>query len=328
MDDKPATFAGSSGQAIVFQLLEAYCAEKGLRLTAGDPYGHTGLVEGPSGERRFFKGCRFDLNGYGAAEIAKDKACTNRFLELAGIATPASHFVPSDGIGTGAELSADVHRFTDKTGYPVFVKPNEGQEGRDVLKAVTSKDLLTALQALSTRHAALLVQEAVPGTDLRIVVLDGEVLLAFERLKPIVTGDGTRNVSDLINDQTKLDRTDQRIAIELAQQGLRLDNVPETGQTISLLPVCNLSSGGTARLVTKGLAPELVSIALRAAKALDLRFAGVDLIVSNEHSRNSAAVVLEVNAAPGLNNLYRQGRVEAEAATSTYRKVFEAMLRF
>ncbi|WP_298816921.1 ATP-grasp domain-containing protein [uncultured Roseibium sp.] len=328
MDEKLAKSAGSSDQAIVFQLLETYCAEKGLRLTAGDPYGHAGLIEGPLGEKRFFKGCRFDINSYGAAEIAKDKAYACRFLERAGLATPASLFVPAESFGAGAELSVDVHRFADATGYPVFVKPNEGQEGRDVVKAATSGELLTALQELSTRHPALLVQEAVPGTDLRVLVLDGEILLAFKRFKPAVTGDGSRSVADLINDQTKLDKSDPGIPVELAQQGLTLDTVPELGQTASLLPVCNLSSGGTAHLITSSLTPGLVSTALRAAEALHLRYAGIDLIVPDEHSGDKAAVVLEINAAPGLSNLYRQGQVEAEAATSTYRKVFEAMLMF
>ena len=32
-------------RALVFDLLEVYCARKGYRLTAGDGHGHAGMVE-------------------------------------------------------------------------------------------------------------------------------------------------------------------------------------------------------------------------------------------------------------------------------------------
>ncbi|MDN3721160.1 hypothetical protein QW131_23115 [Roseibium salinum] len=92
------------------------------------------------------------------------------------------------------------------------------------------------------------------------------------------------------------------------------------------MPVANLSSGGSASIViAEDLAPETASIASRAARTLGLRYAGVDLILPDIASPGVDAVVLEVNAAPGLGNLYRQGLAEAELVKGIYQKVFAAM---
>lgn len=311
-------------RSVVCQLLESYCAGKGLSLTTGDPHGHAGFVENRSGRRWFFKGTRFDLNPYGAAEIANDKAYACRFLKEAGIAVPASHFVQGDGIRTGKRPPEDVLDFAEDTGFPLYVKPNEGLEGRGVMRVDTYHTLQSALTILAKSHPAMLVQEEIRGTDLRVLVLDGEVLCAFERHAPQVTGDGTSSLAELVDAHPRIDPSDGRIDFELSQQALMLESVPEAGQTVALLPVSNLSSGGTAKIITAALAPDIHAMARQAVRALGLRYAGVDLIVPFEQRPDTAAVALEVNAAPGLSNLYRQGWEETAAVKQIYEKVFDA----
>ncbi|ASP35081.1 ATP-dependent carboxylate-amine ligase [Labrenzia sp. VG12] len=314
----------SGGRSVVFQLLEAFCAGKGYRVTAGDPHGHAGHVESPTGKRWFFKGTRFDLNPYGAAEIANDKAYTCRFLKDAGIAVPASHFVPAASIRSGKRPPEEVLDFAEETGFPLFVKPNEGQEGRDVMRVDTYHNLQNALHLQAKRNEAMLVQEEIRGLDLRVLVLDGEVLCAFERRAPEVTGDGVSSLAELVDAHPSIDPSDGRIDFELSQQALMLESVPEAGQTVTLLPVSNLSSGGSARIITASLAPDLHALARLATRTLGLRYAGIDLIVPFEQRPDTTAVVLEVNAAPGLSNLYRQGWEETAAVKQVYETLFEA----
>lgn len=311
-------------RSLVFRLLESYCARNGLRLSAADPHGHAGLVEGPGGKRRFFKGTRFDLNPYGAAEIANDKAYAAHFLKAAGLNVPAGLFVPGDRILNGTPLPADVRDFVGQNGFPLYVKPNQGREGRGVIRVDTDDALAQGLATLARHHPALLVQEEIPGMELRVLVLDGEVLCAFERHAPKVTGDGVSTIGELIAAHGRIDPTDNRIDLELARQHLLPQSVAGAGRTITLLPVSNLSAGGMARIVTAGPAPELQVLARKAAATLGLRYAGVDLIVPLEPRPDIAAVVLEVNAAPGLSNLHRQGGQEAETIERVYEKVFDA----
>jgi len=320
----PAVTGTADNRSLVSQLLESFCAAKGLHLTTGDAHGHAGFVENTAGKRWFFKGARFDLNAYGAAEIASDKAYTCRFLKEAGICVPASHFVPADQIRNGKRPPDDVLDFAENVEFPLYVKPNEGREGLGIMRVDTYHTLQNALHILATRHRAMLVQEEIRGTDMRVLVLDDEVLCAFERHAPVVTGDGVSSLAELVDAHGSINPGDGRIDFELSQQTLMLESVPEAGRKVTLLPVSNLSSGGTAKIVTATLAPELHSLARQVTRSLGLRYAGVDLIVPFEQRPDTTAVVLEVNAAPGLANLYRQGWEETAAVRQVYEKVFDA----
>ncbi|GAB2186544.1 ATP-dependent carboxylate-amine ligase [Roseibium sp. LAB1] len=312
-------------RALVFDLLEAYCARKGYRLTAGDSHGHAGLIESPSGKRWFFKGTRFDLNTLGAAEIATDKAYAAAFLKAAGLAVPEGHLVFARDISDGHRAPKDVLDFAGKHGFPLYVKPNCGREGRDVVRVDTCHTLQNALYILARSNDQLLVQPEIRGLELRIIVLDGDVLCAIERRSPRISGDGHRSIAEIIDADPRIDAADPRLAFELSQQGLMMETVPAPGQTVTLLPVVNLSAGGTARIVTGSLAPDLAALARKAAQALALRYAAVDLILTDAASANGDAVILEVNAAPGLGNLARQGSEETAAVNQIYERVFEAM---
>jgi D-alanine-D-alanine ligase-like ATP-grasp enzyme len=312
-------------RALVFDLLETYCARKGFRLTAGDSHGHAGLVESPSGKRWFFKGTRFDLNTLGAAEIATDKAYAASFLKAAGLAVPEGRLVFAQDIRKDSQLPQDLLDFAETHGFPLYVKPNCGREGRDVLRVDTLHALQNALNALAVRNDQLLVQPEIRGQELRIVVLDGDVLCAIERHPPQITGDGHRSIAEIIGADPRIDAADPRLGLELSQQGLTPETIPAARQRVTLLPVVNLSAGGAARLVTGTLAPELAALACRAAQALALRYAAVDLILPDTASADADAIVLEVNAAPGLGNLARQGSEETAAVIKIYARVFDAM---
>ncbi|POF32815.1 ATP-dependent carboxylate-amine ligase [Roseibium marinum] len=312
-------------RSLVFRLLETYCERNGLRLTAADPHGHAGLVESPAGKRSFFKGTRFDLNSYGAAEIANDKAYAALFLKQAGLAVPTGRFISGAEIRDCKRLPDTVLDFAEQTGFPLFVKPNTGREGRDVMRIDTYHTLQNALHILAKRHDQLLLQEEVKGTELRVIVLDGEILAAIERHPPKVEGDGHRTLAELIDAEPRINATDSRLDLELSQHGRHLETVPAPGQTVTLLPVANLSSGGTARIVTSQLSPGLAAIARRAAETLNLRYAAVDLILPDERHPGTPAIILEVNAAPGLSNLSRQGEREAALVESIYAALFAAL---
>lgn len=314
----------SAPRAIAFVLLERYCAARGYRLTAGDAHGHAGCVESPAGRRWYFKGTRFDLNTLGAAEIANDKAYAAAFLSRAGIPVPTGHLVFSSEIRDGGPLPAAVRDFAGEQAFPLFVKPNCGREGRDVMRVDTIHTLQNALHLLANRTDQMLVQEEVRGTELRVIVLDGEVLCAVERRPPRVTGDGVRSLAEIIAAHPRAQATDPRLDFELTRQGLRLETVPAAGQVVTLLPVANLSAGGTARIVTTSLSEDLAALARLAAKTLALRYAAVDFILPERPRADAAAVVLEVNAAPGLGNLHRQGPEEAQAVEAVYERVFAA----
>ncbi|MDN3721159.1 hypothetical protein QW131_23110 [Roseibium salinum] len=177
----------SGNRSVVFQLLEQHCARTGYRLHVGDSHGHAGLVESPDGRRWFFKGTHFDLNTLGASEIADDKAYAAHFLEESGIAVPASRLVFSSELGNRNHPPANVLDFAETGGFPLFVKPNVGQEGADVIRVGTYPGLTQTLHMLAKRHAQLLVQEEIRG--------GASFVSSFWTGRSFVPSNGTRRMS-------------------------------------------------------------------------------------------------------------------------------------
>lgn len=344
MTDEPAT---SRREPLALQLLRRFCAAEGLHLVAEPEYGYAGYVEARNGRRHFFKGAGFDLNGAGAAAIARDKGYSADFLARAGLSVPATLLIASPRFvadirmknpGVADRLAGEdaALAFAGRAGFPVFVKPNEESEGRGVLRAATPDQLVDALRHLGDAYDRLLVQEEAKGRDYRILMLDGECLAVFERWPFRVIGDGTRTLASLIDAATndfasdgkgrKISAEDPRILTHLAACGLALDHVPATGQIVPLLPNSNLSSGGTAVDVSDRIAPELKSIAAEAGRAIGLRFYGLDLMAPDIASPQGYRI-LELNAAPGLSHFHRIGTAEAAKVETIYERVFEAIAR-
>lgn len=323
---------------LVARLLADYCARNGLRLDIDPEIGHAGYIEAPNGRRSWFKGTHFDLNSLGAAEVANDKAYAAYFLKQAGFEVPRGVLVSApaviDAIGrknparaekmTGPDQAAS---FAEKAGFPVFIKPNDGQEGVDVVKVSSPYQLETGLTRLFRRHDHLLVQEAISGRDIRIVVLEGRVLCAIERRPAEIRGDGVRTVEALLAHMPGQTRADPRLLAELAEQGLTLEAVPEAGRSVRLLPAANLSSGGTGSIVTDALCSAFKEIAVKAGEVLGLTYFGVDLLAPDLSDPGGRYTILEVNAAPGLHQLHRLGAEQAAVAEAAYSQVFDAINR-
>lgn len=336
MSKQADTAAGSS--PLVARLLADYCAKNGLRLEIDPEIGHAGYVEAPNGRRSWFKGTHFDLNPLGAAEIARDKAYTAHFLKQAGFNVPCGILVSAPAVidairrknpalaekMTGPDQATS---FAEKAGFPIFIKPNDGREGVDVVKVSSPYQLETSLSRLFKHHDNLLVQEAVSGLDLRVVVLEGKVLCAVERRPAEVCGDGVRTVEALLANMPGQTRADWRLLSELSEQGLTLDSVPETGRRVRLLPAANLSSGGTGSVVTDVLCGAFKEIAVKAGEVLGLTYFGADMLAPDLSDPAGGYTILEVNAAPGLNHLHRLGAEQAAVAEAAYSQVFDAVKR-
>lgn len=339
---------GSAVPPIWVEILDRLCRERGARLQVEPDYGYAGFIERPDGQRHFFKGTSFDINGAGAAGLARDKDYASRFLAMAGLPVPESVLVhaprriaamvlKNSAIADRLSGADAAQHFAERVGFPLYVKPNEGSEGEGVTKVGDGRTLDAALETLFALNDRVLVQRAVPGEDLRLVVLAGRVLAAFRRTPFQVVGDGRRSVRELgtaaiaaFTERGKGGRIsldDPRIATHLDANGLTLDYVPPVGRSVRLIANANLSTGGSAEEITATVAERVRNMAVAAAKAVGLRFAGVDLLVADPEAEAGSAYVLEVNAGPGLSYFHRLGPAQAETVERIYRALLDAILR-
>ncbi len=248
-----------------------------------------------------------DNTGCIGVDIASDKGLTKQILADAGIPVPV-------GGAAGTERAALV--IANEIGFPVVVKPINGNQGRGVITGIENeKDLQRAFFLAQSFDKQVIVEKHVVGRHYRLLVVGGKMVAAAERVPAKVTGDGEKTIRQLIEQVnqdpkrgygherplTKL-KVDAVVINTLAEQGLELGTVLESNREVVLRANGNLSTGGTAIDVTDLVHPDTAVLAVRVARLIGLDVAGIDVVANDISSpllSNNGAVI-EVNAAPGL----------------------------
>jgi D-alanine-D-alanine ligase-like ATP-grasp enzyme len=207
---------------------------------------------------------------------------------------------------------ADVY-VQEELGYPVYTKPVNGSKGGDIYKVHSANELDEIMDLYDEKKVRVaIVEEPLDMPDYRVVMLDGELISAYKRIPLTVTGDGNSSVRNLLTTlqshfeaegrDTRIDAEDNRIVTHLQKQGLTVDSLLSEGQELVLVPVSNLSMGGTSEDVTDRIHSHWSDLAAYIAKNFNLRLCGVDLACSDITDPESPYSVIEVNAAPGLDH--------------------------
>ena len=300
----------------LWRLREA-CAQVGATLEVIPNSDNAGRIILRSGRARYFQRLRWDLNTLGAAAIALDKNATAQLLRRFGYTVPTGRAFSYDGRPQTTRDIGGAYVYARRLGLPVLVKPNDSSADQHVAVVYTRAQFYAAAREVFAASKTLLVQRIARGSDCSIVVLDGEVLMATEKTRPSVVGDGHSTIRTLIamdrrrrrraGHPTELRAADPRIGRHLAHGHRTLATVPTLGQQIELLPCGNLGVGGDVRVVTELLHPTLRALAIRAVNDLGLRLASVDLVLSRpSDALPKRCTVLEVNTAPGLDTHERE----------------------
>ena len=246
------------------------------------------MLDARSGEMRLSHGGRSVVTRESLSELTTavamsrcdDKRHTRRILARAGLDVPA---------GREATFDDGDHTFLAEVGE-VVVKPARGEQGAGITVGVTTGDELDAALAIAREHCAdVLIEQRVPGDDLRIVVIDDEVVAAAVRRPAQVVGTGRHTVRDLVEAQSRrrrrrhrrrvADPLDDETARTVEAAGRSLDVVLPEGERLPVRRTANLHTGGTIHDVTADLHPRLASAAVAASRAIGIPVTGLDMIV-------------------------------------------------
>jgi D-alanine-D-alanine ligase-like ATP-grasp enzyme len=215
------------------------------------------------------------------------------------------------------------------------LKPNGLSQGTGVYKVFNAKDgLLAARNVLALKEKIILLEEYCPGSDYRIVVLNGQVIQAYERIPFHVVGNGHDTIRTLLQKQADafekanrdktVDTEDPRILRNIIHQGYTLNTVLNAGVICTLQDVANLSLGGTARDLTDRISPYYSELAISIAESLNLKLCGIDIIAKDITDMNRADYyVIEVNSAPILNNHAFDGKKQEKYVKELHGMVFD-----
>ncbi|MDB9495126.1 cyanophycin synthetase [Spirulina major CS-329] len=251
-----------------------------------------------------------DYSSILSVELACDKEGTKLMLRDAGIPVPR---------GTVIRYIDELQDAIDDVGgYPIVLKPLDGNHGRGITIDINSWDEAEGAYDLASEASkthSVIVERYYQGSDHRILVINGKVVAVAERIPAHVVGDDHLTISELIDrtnedprrgeghdnvlTKIKLDKTATDV---LARQGYSLDSIPPDGERVYLRATANLSTGGSAIDRTDEIHPENIWIAQRVVKTIGLDIAGIDVVTSDisKPLRETDGVIVEVNAAPGF----------------------------
>lgn len=325
----------------VGELFKKIAPRAGVIVEVEPEFGYVGRIICPNGKIHYFRDTKFDLNTLGSTEIAMDKAYAEYFLKKLGYPTiPGRAFYSQKWcVAIGSDQNIDkAYIYAKEIGFPVFVKPNSRSQGSRACKVNTRKEFYRAFRQAAQKDKVILVQRVVVGHDYRIVVLDGEIISAYERLPLTITGDGIHTISELLdikqqefydNDRdTQIPCDDYRIKMRLSRMGLNFQTVLTQGMKCQLLDNANLSCGGDAKDVSKDISAGYRQIAIDITRDMGLRYCGVDLMVNGDIAKEPGEYwVIEINAAPGIDNYASSGEKQQAIVEDLYIKVLRAIAR-
>lgn len=242
-----------------------------------------------------------------AVEIACDKEETKNLLEAANISVPKGRIIYDE---------EDLDRAIDSIGFPLVIKPVNGNHGRGATINIRSREeAVDALAAAKKISRAVICEKFITGFDHRVLVIDYKFVAAAKRTPALVVGDGKSRIMALI-DAVNSDprrgyghekvltsiKVDENTKTILKERNLTLDSVLPKDEVLYLKSTANISTGGTATDVTDLVHPHNVFMAERIARIIGLDVCGIDIMtddISLPISETGGAI-LEVNAAPGF----------------------------
>jgi cyanophycin synthetase len=242
-------------------------------------------------------------------DFASDKKLTNQLLAGTGVPVPRAEVVRS-----ADEAAAAAGRI----GYPVAVKPVDGNHGRGVILNLADEAAVRTGYDVArgeSRQGGVVVESFLVGNDYRCLVVGGVLRAVAQRIPAHVEGDGTHTLGELV-DLTNADprrgigheKVLTRIGLDsesigyAREQGFEMADPVSAGQRVFLKRTGNMSTGGISIDRTEEIHPENAEIAELAAKVVGLDIAVIDFICPDISLpvRQTGGGIVEVNAAPGF----------------------------
>jgi glutamate--cysteine ligase len=210
---------------------------------------------------------------------------------------------------------SDFHLFKNKA---LVIKPKSTNfgEGITILKENTDVAIFErAVDIAFEADSSILIEEFISGKEFRIFVMNDEVVGILHRVPANVTGYGKQTIRELVVEKNKdpLRGKGYRTPLEkiqlgeaelmfLKSQGKDFETIPAENETVFLRENSNISTGGDSIDFTDEIADSYKMIAVKAAKALNVKITGLDMIIAdykNEATSDNYAII-ELNFNPAI----------------------------
>lgn len=282
-------------QRTFVEAVKRYCTEHGIGVEVRS---QGWLVIMTRGARRHLAfGYDLGLNNAVAHRIANDKAATAEVLEFYGVpciphtlfSNPAlSEYVPQ------LRSWEAMLRLLKENPEGLVVKPNEGTSGDSVFKVLDKSNLELAAHNIFSSNSSVAISPYVEIEDeVRVILIDDVPAVVYSKARPSIMGDGKHSLLELVLAATPIEARSAVLAgmfddLDKAD----LDAVLPLGQRQVLNWRHNLDSGAQPIVLEQGEIREAcVRMAIKAAKAIGIRFGSIDVVRVNGRWQ-----ILEINS--------------------------------
>lgn len=318
---------------MIFPLIKEICNELNISFIEEPTRGMYGVLVFDNGSKFFIKDVNLNLNCVSSMRITKNKALCSFFLNEFGYCTPEYTMVYTKEKCEKYNLSDTLEngiKYAQRIGFPVMVKLNDSSQGRGIYKVYNEEELIVAANSIFKDKNTFQIQKFYKYNDYRIVVLNGKVLSAYQRIPLYIIGDGKHTVNQLLEYKQSLFiergrdtiiHKDDEMIEQLIKLGLNYETVLPKGKKCILRNVSNLSAGGESIDLTDKIHTDYIDLCIRIAKDFNLFFCGIDIMCDDICKCHDKYVVLEINSSPGLDNYVFSGQRQQEYVKSLYREV-------
>ncbi|MFA6160253.1 MAG: hypothetical protein WC678_04180 [Parcubacteria group bacterium] len=200
----------------------------------------------------------------------------------------------------------EIEKKLNTLSYPIIIKDANGSHSRGVFTNIKNpqeakKIILEKIQ----EFPCLIAQEIAFGKEYRVLILGNEAIGVLEMIPPKISGNGKNTVQELIEKKQKTqDKTnlDSILNTILNDQKVNLSTVLLDGQEIFIKGISCLAEGGETKDVTHLINKDLESLCVKAAKVVDKKLTGLDIICDDisKGPLNQNFRVIEANRKPDI----------------------------
>ncbi len=258
-----------------------------------------------------FKSTDFGGNTSLWEKISDDKELTYTLLKRYNVPIPKTAYIyESEFRQFDWTILSEFH-------FPVIIKPIDEAHGNGVCMNITTiPELQKKLESSFAVYPKMIIQEQVLWDECRILVVLGEVIVAYNRIPPSVVGNWHSTIHQLIEYENKNNplrqegyyaplsfiRGDQELFDYVEKQWYKMNDVLSEWVELQLRWNSNIWTGGTAKDMTHILHADIKNLCIDVAEKLNVSICGVDILTTDftKPLQEVGGVILEVNGTPWI----------------------------
>ncbi len=262
----------------------------------------------------YIYGYQFGLNSAVAQSICSDKSTTSDVLSLHNIPNVPHICCMSPLAMDYANPKGNFKTIEDmlKKHGNIVLKDNHGTGGDLVFLASNLLEAEHAAHKIFTKGDMAVSPYLPIDEEYRIIILEHEVMLAYSKIRPHLKGNGSSTLVELYNQYL----SDGGMLPLPQGNNTSLNHILEKEEIYPLHWKHNLGQGATSNVISDlSEISDITQLARKAANALDITFASVDIIKVTGNYQ-----VLEVNSGVMMEYLSKETPALRQTAKEIYRK--------